>query len=59
VAPIHSRNKSAKEYVVKFDEFLLDAVPSVRKGMLKSFLGLEPDLKKTCELNCYLEESPN
>ena len=44
-------NKSVKEYIAKFDEFLIRCSTSVRKYKLKSFLGLEQDLEKTFELN--------
>jgi len=44
-------NKSAKEYAVKFDEFLIRCNTSVRKDKLKSFIGLQLDLEKTCEPN--------
>ena len=49
---LDSSNKYAKEYIEKFDEFLTDAVPSIRKVKLKFFLDSEPVLKMTYELNC-------
>ena len=48
-------NKSVKEYVEKFDEFIIrssDEVLSIRKEKLKFFLNLEPTLEMTYELNC-------
>ena len=41
-------NKSAKEYVTKFNEFLIRC-STIRKDKLKFFLDLESDLEKTCE----------
>ena len=45
-------NKSVKEYVTKFDEFLIRCSTFSKEEQLKLFLSLEPDVKKTCELNC-------
>ena len=44
-------NKSTKKYVAKFDEFLIICNTFSKEGKLKSFLGLELDLEKTCEPN--------
>jgi len=40
-------NKSAKEYVEKFNESSLDAIPFIRKVKFKFFLGLESALEMT------------
>jgi len=45
-------NKSAKEYVEKFDEFLVRCSTLHKKVKLKFFLDTEPVLEMTCELNC-------
>jgi len=45
-------NKSAKEYVEKFSEFLTDVVPSIGKVKPKFFLDSEPVLEITYELIC-------
>jgi len=44
-------NKSAKEYVSKFDKFLIIFSPSTLRDKLKHFLDSEPNLEKTCEPN--------
>ena len=44
-------NKSAQEYVEKFDEFLIRCNAFSMKDNLKFYLGLEPDLGKTYEPN--------
>ena len=45
-------NKSARSTLQNSMSFSLDAVPSVRKDKLKSFLDSEPNLEKTCKPNC-------
>jgi len=44
-------NKSAKEYVEKFNEFLVICNTSIRKEELKFFLDSEPTLEMAYELN--------
>ena len=44
-------NKSAKEYVEKFDEFFIRCNTLSTEGQSQSCLGLEPNLGKTYELN--------
>jgi len=43
-------NKSAKEYIAKFDKFLIRC-STFNKDKVKFFLDLEPDLEKTYEPN--------
>ena len=44
-------NKSAKEYVEKFVEFLIRCIPSIRKVNLKFFLDTDLAFEMTYELN--------
>jgi len=50
-------NKSANEYVEKFDEFIIRRSTQDVKMELKFFLHLELILGMTYELNCKLNES--
>jgi len=45
-------NKSAKEYIEKFSEFLIRCSTLHKKVKLKFFLDLEPVLGMTYKLNC-------
>jgi len=44
-------NKSAKEHVAKFDEFLIRCNTLNIEGQAQIFSRLEPDLEVTCEPN--------
>ena len=50
-------NKSVREYVKKFDEYLIKCSTFIGKMKPKFFLDSESILKMTYVLKCYLEKS--